>query len=51
MNRIILGAACATAALLAFSAPSFATTIFVSNEKDNTITVIDGDTLEIKKTI
>jgi PQQ-dependent catabolism-associated beta-propeller protein len=26
-------------------------TIFVSNEKDNTITVIDGDTLEIKNTI
>ena len=26
-------------------------TIFVSNEKDNTITVIDGDTLEVKKTI
>ena len=30
---------------------AFAMTIFVSNEKDNTITVIDGDTLEIKKTI
>ena len=26
-------------------------TIFVSNEKDNTITVLDSDTLEIKKTI
>ena len=26
-------------------------TIFVSNEKDNTITVIDSETLEIKKTI
>ena len=51
MNRIILGAACAAAALLAFSAPSFATTIFVSNEKDNTITVVNGETLEVIKTI
>src|SRR5262245_21842715 len=31
--------------------PSFAVTIFVSNEKDNSITVIDGDTLDVKKTI
>ena len=31
--------------------PCFAVTIFVSNEKDNTVTVIDGDTLEVKKTI
>ena len=51
MTRIMLGAACATAALLAFPAPSFATTIFVSNEKDNTITVVNGETLEVIKTI
>jgi YVTN family beta-propeller protein len=31
--------------------PAFALQIFVSNEKDNTITVIDGDSLEIKNTI
>ena len=31
--------------------PCFAETIFVSNEKDNTITAIDGKTLEVIKTI
>src|SRR6478609_416383 len=31
--------------------PCSAVTIFVSNEKDSTVTVIDGDTLEVKKTI
>ncbi len=28
-----------------------ATTVFVSNEKDNTVTVVDGDSLEVIKTI
>ena len=39
------------AVLMLTASHAFAMTIFVSNEKDNTITVIDGDTLEIKKTI
>ena len=53
MTRILLAAAGAAALLVlpAAAAPSFALTIFVSNEKDNTVTVIDGETLEIKKTI
>ena len=34
------------AALVVFAEPSFAGKIFVSNEKDNTITVLDTDTLE-----
>ena len=53
MTRIVLAAAGAAALLVlpAAAVPAFADTIFVSNEKDNTVTVIDGDTLEIKKTI
>ncbi len=44
--------ALAFAAFLAIAAPpAFAMQIFVSNEKDNTVTVIDGDTLEVTKTI
>ncbi|MGA7544927.1 MAG: hypothetical protein WBW08_03745, partial [Methyloceanibacter sp.] len=39
------------AVLLFFVQPSFAATIFVSNEKDNTITVIDSKTLQVIKTI
>ena len=39
------------AVLLFFAQPSFAATIFVSNEKDNTITVIDSKTLQVIKTI
>jgi YVTN family beta-propeller protein len=51
MTRILLAAASA-AALLAFTTPSFAAPlIFVSNEKDNTITVLNGETLETVKTI
>jgi len=50
MHRILL-AAVSAAALLLFAAPSFAAAIFVSNEKDNTITVLNGDTLEVVKTI
>lgn len=50
MIRFSLTAALATSFLLT-AAPCFASTIFVSNEKDNTITVVDGDTLEVKKTI
>ena len=33
------------------SGPCFATTIFVSNEKDNTVTVVDADTLKVIDTI
>jgi len=50
MTRIVTAAAGALAVLL-FAAPAFATTIFVSNEKDNTITVVDADTLQVTKTI
>ena len=51
MIRISLAAA-AAAALLVFAAPAFAAPlIFVSNEKDNTVTVLNADTLEIVKTI
>ena len=39
------------AVLMLTASHAFAMTIYVSNEKDNTITVLDGDTLEIKKTI
>src|SRR4030065_1042666 len=50
MTRIVL-AAVSAAALLAFATPSFASMIFVANEKDNTITVLNADTLETVKTI
>ena len=33
------------------SSPALALQIYVSNEKDNTVTVIDGNTLEALKTI
>jgi len=50
MKRSMLSAA--VAAFLAMAAPpAFAMQIFVSNEKDNTVTVVDGDTLEVVKTI
>ena len=39
------------AAIAAQTQPSFALTVYVSNEKDNTITVIDGDTLEVTDTV
>ena len=50
MTRIMIATAGALAALL-FASPSFATTIFVSNEKDNTVTVVDADTLQVIDTI
>ena len=50
MHRISL-AAVSVAALLLFATPSFAATIFVANEKDNTITVLNADTLKTVKTI
>ena len=37
--------------LLIFAASPLAAQIFVSNEKDNTVTVVDGKTLEVVKTI
>ena len=46
----MLAASCAAAALF-LSGPCFATTIFVSNEKDNTVTVVDADTLKVIDTI
>ena len=38
-------------ALAAFCAPAGAYTVYVSNEKGNTISVIDGTTLEVTKTV
>lgn len=37
--------------LAALSAPSMAYSIIVSNEKDNTISIIDGDSLEVVETV
>ena len=42
--------ACVAALLLA-ATPAWASRILVSNEKDNTITVLDGDTLQITGTV
>jgi YVTN family beta-propeller protein len=44
---------CRVALLLAMTiaTPAFAEKIFVSNEKDNTVTVLDGDTLKIVATV
>jgi YVTN family beta-propeller protein len=39
------------AALFPIFAPAEAATLFVSNEKDNTVTVIDGESLKVIKTI
>ena len=40
------------AAMMALVAnASLSETIYVSNEKDNTITVIDGDALQVTKTV
>ena len=50
MKRSFLVAAIATLLILA-AGPAFAVQIFVSNEKDNTVTVLDGETLKIVKTI
>src|SRR3990170_7873581 len=50
MTRFTFSVA-AAAALLLLATPALAETIFVSNEKDNTIRVIDGKTLEVIKTI
>lgn len=36
---------------LAFAAPATAGTAFISNEKDNTITVLDVDTMKVIKTV
>jgi len=50
MTRSILTAA--TVALFSLAPlPALALQIYVSNEKDNTVTVIDGNTLEVIKTI
>ena len=37
--------------LVGAASPALADTIFVSNEKDNTVTVVDAKTLEVVKTI
>ena len=45
------GGALGLAALALSSAPAAAYNVYVSNEKDNTISVIDGDSLEVVDTI
>jgi YVTN family beta-propeller protein len=50
MNRPIVLFAFTTA-MLVFAEPCFAGKIFVSNEKDNTVTVLDTDTYEVIATI
>src|SRR3954454_15099200 len=50
MLRYITAAALAAIAML-LAAPCFAASIFVSNEKDNTISVLDSNTLQVTKTI
>ena len=50
MTRLTVPATAAAMALL-LATPALAETIFVSNEKDNTVTVVDGKTLEVIKTI
>ena len=51
MKRNCLAVTCAMTLLLAAAGAANAETIFVSNEKDNTVTVIDGDTYEVIDTI
>ena len=50
MNSSKLAIALGVSFLLC-AAPASAATIFVSNEKDNTVTVLNSDTLETIKTI
>ena len=50
MKRPLTTTIAATLLALA-SSPALALQIYVSNEKDNTVTVIDGNTLETLKTI
>ena len=47
LKSIVLGSVLA----IASSLPAMADTIYVSNEKDNTISVVDGDTLTVTETI
>ena len=47
MNRLAITTAALATFISLVAVPCHAMTIFVSNEKDNTITVIDGDTMEI----
>src|ERR1700733_3344745 len=49
MIRTLL--AVAAAGLIAVAQPALAEKIFVSNEKDNTVTVLDGDSLKIVATV
>jgi len=49
-KRRLLSTIAASLFLLPFS-NTFAYTIFVSNEKDNTISIIDGETLEVTDTV
>ena len=40
-----------TLAAMLFASPALADRIFVSNEKDNTVTVLDGDSYKILATV
>jgi YVTN family beta-propeller protein len=46
-----LAVAVAVTGLSCLSSNAFAYTVYVSNEKGNSISVIDGDTLEVKETV
>ncbi len=48
VKRMLLPAAII---VMAFTAPAAGQTVFVSNEKDNTLSVIDAQTLKVTKTI
>ncbi len=45
--RNVLGLAIGLGMAAVLAAAAAASTIYVSNEKSNTITVVDGDTLEV----
>jgi len=50
-RTLIIGAAVAAAGIAGRAGPAAAETIYVTNEKGNTVSVIDGTTLEVTKTI
>ena len=50
-RTLIIGAAVAAAGIAGRAGPAAGETIYVTNEKGNTVSVIDGTTLEVTKTI
>ena len=51
MKRILVSLIAAIVGVISFSAAAVAYTVYVSNEKGNSISVIDSATLQIKQTI